>query len=251
MLCSSAWSDLSSVVRRSCRAGQVLLVMALATAATSAVAAPVAAPAAAPVAAPAEEARPAAPLTLDDLLGRFARMSGLQAKFREEKRMALLAAPLVNEGVIYFIPGAGKPKLARHTTLPAPSVVLIEGSALRMADGTSREEIALDRNPPVRLFVDSFVKIFAGDREALAGMYAMELAAEADKWTLRLKPKVAPIDKLIDRIEITGEGLVIATMRVVEIGGDETLTTFSAVDPQRRYTPEELAALFSLPPPRR
>lgn len=229
--------------------------MVLATGATTAVAAPAQAPTPAPVvpapvAAPVEEARPAAPITLDDLLGRFSRMSGLQAKFREEKRMALLAAPLVNEGVIYFIPGSGKPKLARHTTLPAPSVVLIEGSALRLADGASREEIALDRNPPVRLFVDSFVKIFAGDREALAAMYAMELAAEGEKWTLRLKPKVAPIDKLIDRIEITGEGLVIATMRVVEIGGDETLTTFSAVDSQRRFTPEELAALFSLPPRR-
>lgn len=222
--------------------------MVVATAAAPAVAgAPTA------VAAPADvAARPvAAPaLTLDDLLGRFARMSGLQAKFREEKHMALLAAPLVNEGVIYFIPGAGKPRLARHTTAPAPSVVLIEGTALRMADGASREEIALDRNPPVRLFVDSFVKIFAGDREALAAMYAMELAAEGERWTLRLKPKVAPIDKLIDRIEITGEALVIATMRVVEVGGDETLTSFSAVDSQRRFTPEELAALFSLPPRR-
>lgn len=248
MLCSSAWSDLSSAARRSCRIGQVFLALVLATAA---------APASAgqpEVARPPEEAaaRPAAPaITLDDLLGRFARMSGLQAKFREEKRMALLAAPLVNEGVIYFIPGAGKPKLARHTTAPAPSVVLIDGSALKLADGAGREEIALDRNPPVRLFVDSFVKIFAGDREALAAMYAMELAAEGERWTLRLKPKVAPIDKLIDRIEITGEGLVIAAMRVFEIGGDETLTSFSAVDPQRRFTPEELAALFSLPPPRR
>jgi len=196
----------------------------------------------APAAAPAAES-----LSLDALLARFAAMSGLQASFREEKRMALLAAPLVNEGTIYFVPNGKRPRLARHTARPARSVVLIDGGALKVADDAGREEIALDKSPAVRLFVDSFVKIFAGDREALAAMYTMALEAEGQRWTLRLKPKVAPLDKLIERVEITGEGVVIATMRVVEVGGDESVTTFTAVDPGRKFTAEELAALFSLP----
>ncbi|MCY1062625.1 outer membrane lipoprotein carrier protein LolA [Nannocystis sp. SCPEA4] len=189
-----------------------------------------------------------AALTLEQLLGRFAGMSGLQAAFREEKRMALLAAPLVNEGTIYFVPNGKKSRLARHTAKPARSVVVIDGSALRMADDAGREEIALDKSPAVRLFVDSFVRIFAGDGEALATMYAMELKSEGQRWTLKLKPKLAPLDKLIERVEIAGEGIVIATMRVVEIGGDEAVTTFSAVDPQRKFTAEEQTTLFSLPP---
>ena len=44
---------------------------------------------------------------------------------------------------------------------------------------------------------------------------------------------------------------MIASMRVVEVGGDETVTTFSAVDTARRFTAEETATLFSLPPARR
>ncbi|HEY8376053.1 MAG TPA: outer membrane lipoprotein carrier protein LolA [Nannocystis sp.] len=200
-----------------------------------------------PGGAAAASAAPEASITLGELLGRFAGMTGLQASFREEKRMALLAAPLVNEGVIYFAPNGKRPRLARHTTRPSPSVVVIDGDALRLADVGGREEIALDRNPAVRLFVDSFVKIFAGDREALAAMYTLDLKAEGQRWTLRLKPKVAPLDRLIEKVEITGEGVVIATMRVVEVGGDESVTTFSAVDPQRTFTAEEQAALFSLP----
>lgn len=229
MSCSSTWSS----------GLRAVLVAALALAAT---------PAAAGEPAAGGAAAPAAGLTLDALLGRFAAMSGLSANFREEKRMALLAAPLVSEGAIYFIPGAGRPRLARHTTSPSPAVVVIEGGALRVADAAGREEIMLDRSPAVRLFVDSFVKIFAGDRAALANLYTMELAAEGERWTLRLRPKVAPIDKLIERVELVGEGVTVASMRVVEVGGDETLTTFSAVDPTRRFSPREEAALFSLPP---
>ncbi len=65
----------------------------------------------APVSAPVVVAPVVAPMTLDQLLARFAGMSGLSAKFREEKRMALLAAPLVNEGILYFAP---KGRLAAH-----------------------------------------------------------------------------------------------------------------------------------------
>jgi hypothetical protein len=240
MLCSSGWSEPSGAAPRwRGLFGHVLLAMVVLTGpfAQASAAEPVA-----PAAAPAAES-----LSLDALLARFAAMSGLQASFREEKRMALLAAPLVNEGTIYFVPNGKRPRLARHTARPGRSVVLIDGGALKVADDAGREEIALDKSPAVRLFVDSFVKIFAGDREALAAMYTMALEAEGQRWTLRLKPKVAPLDKLIERVEITGEGVVIATMRVVEVGGDESVTTFTAVDPGRKFTAEELAALFSLP----
>lgn len=253
MPCSSAWFDrsrplgaaLSRLSSRTGLCGHVLAVMALVTGSIGQANAADPVP---PAVAAAPAAVAVASITLDELLGRFAGMSGLQAVFREEKRMALLAAPLVNEGTIYFVPNGKRSRLARHTTKPARSVVLIDGSALKLADDAGREEIALDKSPAVRLFVDSFVRIFAGDREALATMYAMELQAAGQRWTLKLKPKVAPLDKLIERVEIAGDGVVIATMRVVEIGGDESVTTFSAVDPRRKFTAEELTALFSLPP---
>lgn len=187
---------------------------------------------------------------LEQLLARFAAMSGLSAKFREEKRMALLAAPLVSEGTLYFAP---KGRLARHITAPAPATVLIDEGSLRFADAGGTETMSLTQNPVVRLFVDSFVKIFAGDRVALERMYTMELAAlpaAADgvaRWSLRLRPRVAPMTQIIERLELVGHDVALESMRVVEVGGDETLTTFSEVDTQRRFTAEELSALFRLP----
>jgi hypothetical protein len=187
---------------------------------------------------------------LQELLARFAAMSGLSAKFREEKRMALLAAPLVNEGVLYFAP---KGRLARHITAPAPATVLIDEGSLRYADAGGSETMSLDQNPVLRLFVESFVKIFAGDRAALERMYTLsltELPARADgvaRWSLTLKPRVAPMTQIIVRIEITGHDVTLETMRVIEIGGDETATTFTEVDTKRRFTPQELTTLFTLP----
>lgn len=198
-----------------------------------------------PVAAPA-----ASTPALEQLLARFAAMSGLSARFREEKRMALLAAPLVSEGTLYFAP---KGRLARHITAPAPATVLIDEGSLRFADAGGTETMSLTQNPVVRLFVDSFVKIFAGDRVALERMYTMELAAlpaAADgvaRWSLRLRPRVAPMTQIIERLELVGHDVALESMRVVEVGGDETLTTFSEVDTQRRFTAEELSALFRLP----
>jgi len=216
--------------------------------ATMLVATPVMAQAPAPVPVPVVVAAPAP--TLEVILARFAAMTGLSAKFREEKRMALLAAPLVNEGTLYFAP---KARLARHITAPAPATVLIDAGTLRFADAGGTESMSLDQNPVVKLFVDSFVRIFAGDRAALERLYTMEivgLPADADgvpRWSLKLRPRVAPMTQVIDRVEITGRDVVLETMLVVEVGGDETITTFSEVDANRRFTPQELATLFSLP----
>ncbi|MEZ4452429.1 MAG: outer membrane lipoprotein carrier protein LolA [Nannocystaceae bacterium] len=180
---------------------------------------------------------------LDALLGRFAAMQGLSARFREEKSIALLAAPLINEGVIHF---AAPGKLVRHTKSPVRSTVLLDGERLTFGDERGVEAISFAQNPVVGLFVASFVKIFAGDKAALKAMYKMsfEPGPTADAWSLRLRPQVAPMDKIVERIEITGDGVVIRSMKVVEVGGDETLTVFTEVDTDRRFTAAELAELF-------
>lgn len=237
MICSS-----SSTGRR-VGLGLALALALTAGSAGAAELAPTSAPAvAAPQAAEAAAAKPLTVVELDAFLARFAAMRGLSAKFREEKTMALLAAPLVNEGVLYF---AAPGRLARHTTSPFKASVIIDGERLTFGDGRGVEAIRFDQNPMLGLFVASFVKIFAGDKEALAKMYAMELSGDpAASWTLRLRPTLAPMDKVIKRIEIAGEGLVIHRMKVIEASGDETVTTFTEVNTDRGFSEAELAELF-------
>jgi hypothetical protein len=185
----------------------------------------------------------AKPWTIETLLAGFAAMPGLQAEFREEKHMALLAEPLVNEGTLHFSGG----KLARHVTAPVASSVLIADGVLEFGDSSGKQTIDLGSNPVVRLFVDSFVHIFAGDRAALEQLYSMQFSpGEAGGWTLVLRPRLSPIDKVIDRVIVEGKDLVIASMRIIEVGGDETITLFSNVDTAKKYSKRELAEVFAI-----
>jgi hypothetical protein len=52
--------------------------------------------------------------------------------------------------------------------------------------------------------------------------------------------------EVIERIVLEGRGAVIARLVVREKDGDETVTLFSSVDVERRYTAEEKARVFGV-----
>ncbi len=181
-------------------------------------------------------------VTIDELLAGFTKMPGLYADFRQESHFGLLAEPLVDTGTIHFADG----RLARRTLAPNPSVVVMDGTGIEFADGSTHERIDLDGKPAVRQFVEAFTNIFAGNRKGLEAMYRIEfVASEGRSWTLTLVPKVSPMDQIIAKVIVSGSELDIASMRVVERNGDETITTFSNVDTKRKYSKDEKAKLFS------
>jgi outer membrane lipoprotein-sorting protein len=185
-----------------------------------------------------------APATLDELLRRFHEVEGLECRFREEKRIALLSAPIVTEGTLHYArPG----RLVRRLSGPSVQVVLVDGSRLRMRDGDRVETIDLASQPVVRSFVDTFGQLLAGDRAGLERSYRIEYAIdEGTRWTLTLRPRASPLDRFVREIRFEGEGLSLRTMVMVEVNGDVTTTTFRDVDGARRYTPEEAARVFTV-----
>lgn len=191
---------------------------------------------------------PPAPPTAESLLARFARSPGLSAKFREEKRMAVLDEVLVSEGTLHFArPG----RLARHTLKPARSTVLIENGKLRYGDSAGSREIDLRSNPTLKVFVESLLRLLEGDLTAIKAVYTIDFKAqgpaEKEGWRLALRPRGEPLTRLIERMEFTGEGLVVREMRVIEAGGDVATTTFTDVNPSRAYSEAEIAEIFRLP----
>jgi outer membrane lipoprotein-sorting protein len=184
---------------------------------------------------------------IDAILAPFQGIAGLEAHFREEKRLAMLAAPLVSEGEIYFV----KPdRLARRVTQPAPSVMVIDGKSLTFRDEHGRETIAIDAYPAVRPFIDGFLQILAGNGETLHRIYDISLEPQPrGAWGLRLTPKAGPMREAIAAIDVTGRGVVLETLRVTEVDGDVTVTRFDAVDPKHHFTANELERLFSVDSP--
>ena len=182
--------------------------------------------------------------TLDELLAAFRGVQGMELRFREEKRIALLRVPAISEGTVHYArPG----RLVRRITRPSAQVVLIDGDELQMREGDRTERIDLASQPVVRSFVDTFSQLLSGDRAALERVYRVQYApGEGTSWTLTLTPSSAPLDRFLREIRFDGDGTTLRTMVMTEVSGDVTTTTFSDVNTQRRYTPAESTRLFTL-----
>ena len=200
-----------------------------------------------PAAAKPAPAAAKAPPTIDALLAGLAKAPGLYARFREEKHITLLQAPLVSEGSLYFTPPA---RFARHTEKPIASTMIIDGNQLQFGNADGQESMNLGTNPVARLFADAFVMLLSGNRAGLEKMFKMQLTPKpgsANEWRLVLTPRVAPMDKMIKELELRGRGLNLEELDVRESSGDWTRTSFSAVDLNRRYSADEQARFFHLP----
>jgi len=186
-----------------------------------------------------------APLTLDALLTRFRAMVGLSARYREEKRIGLLARPLVSEGTVHYAPPR---RFARHTQTPSPSSVVLDGNTLRFGDGATEQSIDVVAKPVVGAFVDSLLSVLAGDGALLERSFTVDFRALAgQKWQLALVPRDPSLGRILREVAFTGDGLVLSQMRIREATGDEGITTFSDVDTAHRYTADEAERVFRLP----
>jgi len=183
---------------------------------------------------------------LPALLARFRALRGLSARFREEKRIALLEEPLVSEGVLHFAPPA---RLARLVERPAPASMVLDGDELRLTDARGTERIDLQRMPVVRAFVDAFRAVLAGDGAALDRSFRTRFRREPyGSWTLGLSPRSRAVARATRWVELSGRDVRIAQLRILEVSGDESRTTFSDVVTNRTYAAAEAARIFGARP---
>ena len=195
--------------------------------------------------APAKRAAP----SLAELLAEWKRAPGLSARFREEKHLAMLDAPLVNEGTIHFAPPQ---RLARRTlSRRSPRRCSSTATSSSSATPTAGRASISARTPWRDCSSTASSRLLAGDREGLeryfpSSSHRARRTAGAG-WQLTLVPKVSPMDKVIKELTFEGEGLVLREMEIRETSGDWTRTTFTDVDVNHRYTPAEQDRIFRLP----
>lgn len=183
---------------------------------------------------------------LDALLARFAAAPGMEARFREEKRIALLAVPTRSSGRIHF---AAPDRMIRRTTEPEASVALIEDGQLRMRDASGEvSTLDISSNPVLRGFVDSFRAVLAGNRRDLERFYRAELRAgeEDGTWELSLRPRNDALRRFLREIRMVGAGVTIRSMVMTEVSGDVTRTEFFDVNTNRSYSAAERRRIFRL-----
>lgn len=178
---------------------------------------------------------------LSTLMHYFAASRGVEVHFREEKSLPLLQAPLVSEGVLYYAPPG---RMARFTTQPEPTSLLVLEDRLRMEDGLGVEEIDLDAHPQARRFVSQLMLLFQGDQEALERDYDVLLVGDGAAWSLTLRPRDRALRQVIREIALSGREAELDEMIVTGTQDEITRTTYSQTRSDRPFAEAELEALF-------
>jgi outer membrane lipoprotein-sorting protein len=179
---------------------------------------------------------------LAQLLAGFAQVQSLKASFQEEKHMALLAVPLRSQGVLHY----AKPRLLlRRTESPQRSSLVLNGDRLSFGDASHQESLELSAQPAVRVLVDTFVSVLAGDGSALARL--AELAVEAlpgGGFRIQVTPKDPGVLKIVRRMSFEGKGARLTRMELLDANGDRTLTTFSELQLGGALSEADKARIF-------
>ncbi len=183
----------------------------------------------------------AAPPDLESLMQGMASTSGVVAEFREVKQLALLSEPLESRGTLYFVPPG---RLARVTTAPAATRLVIDGDHFSFDDGTGSQAMDLSGNPIAKEVVGNFIVLFNGDLDALRDRYEPEFAAGNDGWSLALTPRAKRLRTIIARVTLEGRGRALSRMTLLEAGGDTTTTHFEDVQSDHAFDDAELARIF-------
>jgi hypothetical protein len=163
-----------------------------------------------------------ADLSLDELMTGFSRVNSAQARFEEHKTLALLTAPLVLDGTLYY---RAPDYLKKEVLHPARSSFEISGDRIYIETQQEQRMLPLDSHPLIRAFAESYRATLAGDRATLEQHFETELSGNMEFWTLRLLPRGEPVQERIDSIVLTGRGNRIRTIATLETSGDTTLMT--------------------------
>ena len=173
----------------------------------------------------AEPAGAPAAWNIDVLMNSFASVKKSRASFVERKYLSILKTPLEFSGTLhYFAPG----HLEKHTLKPkAESMVLDQDKlTLQNAEGQKRT-LAIQDNPAIWAFVESFRSTLAGDLKTLQRFYRVTLEGDAGKWRLVLQPLDTKMKAMVDEIRIDGSAGQVNTIEVREAGGDHSMMSIT------------------------
>ena len=187
-----------------------------------------------------------APNELAALMEHFAGSGGVRVRFRELRHLSILTDPIETAGVLYFAP---PDRLARHTTWPDRSSVVVEAGRVSLGDETGQRVFDFDTSEVARALVGNLMIVFRGDFESLKARYSISFDSDGENWTLDLEPRSRALRGIIDRIRFTGRSRELSAMETHESNGDRTIMRFNEIEIGLSWEQGDLDRIFSLDPP--
>ena len=158
----------------------------------------------------------------DQLMQLLAARRHGHVSFTEVHDMAMLEHPLKSSGeLLYEAPD----HLEKRTLIPKPEVLNLDHGVLTAQRGHRTTVLTLRDYPQVVPFVESIRATLAGDGPALARYFHVEFSGDLGRWTLRLVPSDASVERMVREIRIEGERDAVHTIEIRQSDGDRSVLT--------------------------
>ena len=105
--------------------------------------------------------------------------------------------------------------------------MIVDGDVLTIeaSRNTPPARLLLSDHPALDAFITALRSVLAGDQGTLERIYGIALEGGEASWSLRLTPKSARLRAVVSEVRIDGAGHDIATVEVIETGGDRSVIT--------------------------
>jgi hypothetical protein len=152
------------------------------------------------------------------LIASLNRPAPARTPFAEARFMRVLDKPLIVSGELAWL---GGDRLERRVDKPTKETSTIaDGEVTQEREGKKPRSFSLKRAPQLKVLLDSFVALLAGDPTRLGDSFNVVLGRDADRWQLTLTPRDAAIAKQIATIHVYGRGKQPRCLRMDEGDGD-------------------------------
>jgi len=167
----------------------------------------------------------------------------LQANFREERHLAMLKDPVVNEGKVWFtLPD----KIRREIGGRTPSTTVTDGKKVSIyyPNYQQLEVYDLEKRPIIK---DTMRALTAGlNFREVASYYGIQGSKNGSDYQLTLTPKTASVRKLLKSVDLTIDANLTPVRVVIQDNKGQVFTeTYTNV---RRETLPESTFEFAPPP---
>ena len=166
----------------------------------------------------------AADFNVASLFESLAKQQPGRAAFTEKKFISLLDRPVESSGELVFTP---PDRIEKKTLLPKPESVVVDRDSVTLERAGKRHTLRLRENPAVAVLVESIRGTLAGDLAALTRTYSVALDGAAPRWRLVLRPLDPALGTLVERVEITGAQVRVASVEIFQADGDRSVMTLA------------------------
>jgi hypothetical protein len=157
-----------------------------------------------------------------ELMLMLASVESSTARYVETRESALLKAPLVFRGTLFY---RRPDRFEKRVLFPQDERITLEGGELTLENRAQnrRKTIGVGSAPGLAALVESIRATRAGDLAALKRHYTLQLEGSREQWTLTLRPVESQVADYVTSIVLSGAESRIARITVQETGGDRSV----------------------------